>query len=170
MMGRASPLLVISGSCSPVTAAQIEFARSNGFEEVILDVGKISKENSAEVCVTQNVIQLLEGKKDVIVHTGKKDGENFSSQLLGKALGNIAREAVTKAEIKRVVIAGGDTSSYAARAMCIDALEMIAPLIAGAPLCKAYSKDETINGIEVNVKGGQVGSENYFVIVKEGKL
>jgi len=54
-------------------------------------------------------------------------------------LGLIAKKVVSESEVKRVVIAGGDTSSYAARAMEIEAVEMIAPLVAGAPVCKARS-------------------------------
>jgi uncharacterized protein YgbK (DUF1537 family) len=107
-------------------------------------------------------------KKDVIVHTGKKNEKNLSSEVLGKVLGTIAKKAVENANVKRVVIAGGDTSSYAARAMEIEALEMMAPLVPGAPLCKAHSGNKTINGIEVNLKGGQVGGEDYFVIMKNG--
>jgi uncharacterized protein YgbK (DUF1537 family) len=87
---------------------------------------------------------------------------------LGKLLGVIAKESVEKGNVKRVVIAGGDTSSYAARAMGIEALEMIAPLVPGAPLCKAHSTNKAIDGIEVNLKGGQVGGEGYFVILKNG--
>ena len=68
-----------------------------------------------------------------------------------------------------IVVAGGDTSSYAARAMEIEALEMIAPLVPGAPLCKAHSENKHIDGIEVNLKGGQVGGEDYFVILKNGQ-
>ncbi|MEI9955989.1 MAG: hypothetical protein WDM90_06710 [Ferruginibacter sp.] len=40
--GKANPLLVISGSCSPVTAAQIVYAKANGFEEVIIDAVKFA--------------------------------------------------------------------------------------------------------------------------------
>jgi uncharacterized protein YgbK (DUF1537 family) len=40
----------------------------------------------------------------------------------------IAKHAVEQTGIKRVVVAGGDTSSYAARAMQIEAVEMIAPV------------------------------------------
>jgi uncharacterized protein YgbK (DUF1537 family) len=68
------------------------------------------------------------------------------------------------------VVAGGDTSSYAARAMGVEALEMIAPLVPGAPLCKAYSKNKSVDGIEVNLKGGQVGGEDYFLILKNGSV
>jgi len=85
-------------------------------------------------------------------------------------LGLIAKKVVSESEVKRVVIAGGDTSSYAARAMEIEAVEMIAPLVAGAPVCKARSANPFINGIEVNFKGGQVGDERYFGILLDGKL
>ena len=68
------------------------------------------------------------------------------------------------------MIAGGDTSSYAARAMEIEAVEMIAPLVMGAPLCRAYSGNKNINGLEVNFKGGQVGSKDYFDVMANGEL
>lgn len=163
-----NPLLVVSGSCSPVTASQIAYAKSNGFEEIVLDAVKVCEDNSIIEAVLKNLIHLLEEKKDVIVHTGEKNGENLSSEALGKLLGIIAKEGVEKGNVKRVVVAGGDTSSYAARAMGVEALEMIAPLVPGAPLCKAHSTNKAINGIEVNLKGGQVGGEDYFVILKNG--
>ena len=74
-----------------------------------------------------------------------------------------------KTRIRRVLVSGGDTSSYAARAMGIEAVEMTAPLLSGAPLCRAYSKNEKINGLEVNFKGGQFGGEDYFGLLVAGK-
>ena len=167
-----NPLLVVSGSCSPVTARQIAYAKNNGFEEVVLDAIKICEDNTIVEGVLKNLIHVLKQKKkkNVIVHTGEKNGENLSSEVLGKVLGMIAKEALEKANVKRVVVAGGDTSSYAARAMEIEALEMIAPLVPGAPLCKAYSINKAIDGIEVNLKGGQVGGEDYFVILQNGSV
>lgn len=164
------PLLVVSGSCSPVTARQTAYAKNNGFEEIVLDAVKICEDNTIVESVLKNLIHLLEEKKDVIVHTGEKNGENLSSEVLGTVLGLFAKEGIVKGNVKRVVIAGGDTSSYAARAMGIEALEMIAPLVPGAPLCKAHSSNKAIDGIEVNLKGGQVGGEDYFVILKNGSV
>jgi 3-oxoisoapionate kinase len=159
---KAEPLLVISGSCSPVTTAQIAFAKANGFEEVVLDAVAVCNENTVSAEVVNRVIALLQQQKNVMVHTGSKQTENLSSEKLGTALGTIAKQAVESTNFKRVIIAGGDTSSYAARAMEINAVEMIAPVVSGAPLCKAYSKNKAIEGLEVNFKGGQVGGENYF--------
>jgi len=168
--GKAESLLVISGSCSPVTAAQIEWAKANGFSEVIIDAVKICEDDIVDATVMNRVAVLLQKQHNVIVHTGTKQSENLSSEKLGTALGSIAKYAVMHSSLKRVVVAGGDTSSYAARAMEIDAVEMIAPLVSGAPLCKAYSKNEKINGLELNFKGGQVGAENYFGILLNGQL
>ena len=82
----------------------------------------------------------------------------------------IAKAVVAATGVKRVVISGGDTSSHAARAMEIVSVEMIAALVPGAPLCKARSANESMNGIELNFKGGQVGGEDYFGILRDGRL
>ena len=66
------------------------------------------------------------------------------------------------------MVAGGDTSSYAARELGITALEMITPFLPGAPLCKAHAPGSPVDGLEVNFKGGQVGAEDYFVLMRDG--
>lgn len=159
---KANPLLVVSGSCSPVTKKQIEFAKANGSEEVVIDAVAICNSDSTDNEISNTINNYLQQQKNVIVHTGTKQTENLSSEKLGTTLGSIAKNAVEVTNLKRVIIAGGDTSSYAARAMEIDAVEMIAPVVSGAPLCKAYSKNKAIDGLEVNFKGGQVGGEDYF--------
>lgn len=165
---KANPLLIIAGSCSPVTAGQIAYAKTNGFEEVVIDAVSICNDGGMNGDVLNEVNTLLQQQKNIIVHTGSKQAENLSSEKIGTTLGIIAKGAIEKNSLKRVVIAGGDTSSYAARAMEIDAVEIIAPVVSGAPLCKAYSTNKNIDGLEVNFKGGQVGGENYFVLMQKG--
>jgi uncharacterized protein YgbK (DUF1537 family) len=160
-----TPLLVVSGSCSPVTAAQIVYAKSKGFEEVVIDGAAICNRGEVEVEVISKITEFLKQQKNVIVHTGKKHFQNLSAAKLGEALGTIAKSAARQLLVKRVIVAGGDTSSYAARAMEIEAVEMIASVVSGAPLCKAISANRYINGLEVNFKGGQVGGEDYFVLM-----
>lgn len=167
--GKAAPLLVVSGSCSPVTSGQIKWAKENGFDEIVLDAVSVCNAG-VPGSIQQSVNDLLNGGKNVLVHTGARDGAHLSSQKLGTALGEIARQAVENCKLKRVVIAGGDTSSYAARALQIDAVEMIAPLVAGAPLCRAYSAHAAVDGLEVNFKGGQVGAPDYFGVLREGRI
>ncbi|MBO9617491.1 MAG: four-carbon acid sugar kinase family protein [Niabella sp.] len=164
----ADPLLVVSGSCSPVTAKQITYALSLGFKEVIIDAIGVCN-NDVPSGVIEVINELLASGKSVIVHTGNKAAENISSEKLGTALGTIVKQVLLNNNLKRVVAAGGDTSSYTARAMEIEAVEMIAPIVTGAPLCRALSSNKHIDGLEVNFKGGQVGDEDYFEVMRTGR-
>lgn len=164
---KAKPLLVLSGSCSPVTKKQIQYALTKGFIEVPLIKEEFNGETGKGFFIGSDfeaIIAALKKGKNVIIHSGNlfDIDQSDSAGIIGKALGNIAKEVCKKIKLKRVVVAGGDTSSYAARAMEIDAVEMIAPVVSGAPLCKAYSKNKVVDGLEVNFKGGQVGGEDYF--------
>jgi uncharacterized protein YgbK (DUF1537 family) len=89
-----------------------------------------------------------------------------TAQVLGGALGRICREVVALSGVRRLCLAGGDTASLAARALGIEAVEMIAPLTPGAPLCRAHAPGLPTDGLEVVFKGGQVGGEGYFGVVK----
>ncbi|MBD2754134.1 four-carbon acid sugar kinase family protein [Spirosoma validum] len=174
--GKASPLLVLAGSCSPVTSGQIVWAKANGFSEIVLDAQQIHDHATLGAGLSdyvQKAIDQIRQERSVIVHTAgssAQQGITLSSEKLGTALGLIAKEVVRQTSVKRVVVAGGDTSSYAARAMGIEAVEMIAPLVPGAPLCKATAPGSSLDGVEVNVKGGQVGAEDYFGVLLEGRV
>lgn len=167
-------LLVVSGSCSPVSTGQIAWALKNGFTEIILDTNDVAYNHSSSLNEYISLaIKNINEDKSVIIHTncGNDRVKNVtnSSEIFGTALGNIVRAVAAQTSINRIVIAGGDTSSYAARAMGIEAVEMIAPLSPGAPLCRAYAPGSPVDGLEVNFKGGQVGGEEYFGRVREGR-
>ena len=171
-------VLVGSGSCSPVTEKQILWALKNGFAEVGLDAEKMTTKNSRpEIMRATNVaVKFLQNGRSVIVHTTKSGADqriaakfkNNSAKILGTALGVVLRGALAERKVRRLCIAGGDTSSFAARALGVEALEMHAPLTPGAPLCRAFAPQSPADGMEIIFKGGQVGAENYFKIVKEG--
>lgn len=190
--GNAGPLLVASGSCSPVSAEQISWALSQGFAEIPLDTAAIAANGHStpylEGYISEAVAHINEGRS-VILHTSRetdderveKTNEVFRQQgldqgmirartaeLYGTALGRILKAVAAQTALKRIVVAGGDTSSYAARAMGVEAVEMIAPLSPGAPLCKAYAPGSAVDGLELNFKGGQVGSKEYFSQVLQG--
>jgi len=163
-----TPLLVLSGSCSPVTAAQIAFASSTGFGSVALDAAALARGENVESTI-RIIVSHLRAGRHVIAYTSHGPAESplppEGSRLLGTALGIIAQAAVAQGKARRIMFAGGDTSSYAARALGIDAVEMISPLAPGAPLCRAHSADPLVEGLAVNIKGGQVGAEDYFASV-----
>ena len=167
--GEADPLLVVSGSCSPVTKNQIQYAGKNEFHLIELNASATAEDMIDLTTIINEVKDRLQKKKHVLVHTGARQSTNLSSQKLGSALGLIAKAAAEADLTRRVIIAGGDTSSYAARAMDVEAVAMIAPLVHGAPLCRAFSANRSIDGLQVNFKGGQVGAEDYFQLCVRGK-
>ena len=176
----AKQILVGSGSCSPVTSGQIAWALKHGFAEVALNTTALAtgKNPAKEIRrATDATASLLLVGRSVIVHSTKTGSDQRiaaklkgrTAEVLGSALGLVLREAVSQSSVRRVCIAGGDTSSYAARAIGIEALEMITPLTPGAPLCRAHAAGSPVNGCEVVFKGGQVGGEEYFAIVRNGR-
>lgn len=192
--GEAGPILVLSGSCSPVTEKQIDCAITNGFADIPLDTEAIASSADVTAVLDRTIEQIsacINAGQSVVVHTsrgahderidltyqllagqGLSEGEILAktSQLYGTALGIIALRTAAQTQLKRVIIAGGDTAGYVARTMEIEAVEMLAPLSPGAPLCVAHSTNSVIEGLQVNFKGGQVGSENYFISALKGEL
>ncbi|TAL01659.1 MAG: four-carbon acid sugar kinase family protein [Verrucomicrobia bacterium] len=179
-VGPTNQILVGSGSCSPVTSGQIEWVLKHGFAEVPLNAVALANAKTAPKEIQRAAAaaaKLLQAGCSVIVHSTKSGSDKRvaaklkgrTAEILGSALGKVLRDAIQQSKVGRMCIAGGDTSSYAARALGIEALEMIAPLTPGAPLCRAHAPKSPIDGREVVFKGGQVGAENYFEIVKHGK-
>lgn len=191
--GRADPLLVVSGSCSPVTDVQIAWALARGFVEVPLDTAALAGEQIADDAIA-HAIELATGYlrtgRSVIVHSSRGGGDPrigattaalatagvgsaaakiSAARLIGGALGGVVRRTVAEVSVRRVLIAGGDTSSFAARAMGIEAVEVVAPFAPGMPLCRAHAPGSPVHGIEVNFKGGQVGAEDYIGKVAQGE-
>jgi uncharacterized protein YgbK (DUF1537 family) len=173
-------ILVGSGSCSPVTGRQIAWAVKKGFAELALNTKALASRQKREGEIrraTEMAVKFLKTGRSVIIHTTRGGADkrvaaqlrHDTGKILGAAVGEVLRKALEQAKIQRVCIAGGDTSSYAARALGIEAVEMIAPLTPGAPLCRAFAAGSPVEGLEIIFKGGQVGGENYFNIVKTGK-
>lgn len=187
-----SPILVLSGSCSPVTSKQIEYALQNGFLEIPLESKAVDIQYQQQIIekTVSQIIASFNNGKSTILHTStasndpriaetesyfrtqgvsENDIQKQCSTVYGSVLGQITKEVLKSVKIKRILFAGGDTSSYAASELDILALEMIAPIAPGAPLCKAVSDNEWVNGIEMNFKGGQVGTADYFIKVLKGE-
>ena len=177
------PILVLSGSCAIVTADQIKWAKTHGFIDLavpienLFDTAKKKKEMDKIVLVACN--ELAAGRS-VIVHTAigpqderieamkKKAGqlslsELDASRILGAELGDIAQKILRRSSLKRLVIAGGDTSGTIQKYLQIKALQVAKSIGLGAPLCYVFSQKAHINGLEVAFKGGQIGDPDYFI-------
>ncbi len=179
-------IVVVSGSCSPVTERQIAWATDNGFAEIplqaerLVDPAEASAERDRAV---RRALDALASGRSPLLHTSRgpqdprivatrrrmqegRDGRG-SAEILGEALGNLLRDIFLQTSIRRAAVTGGDTSGYVARALGVEALEMCAPIAPGSPLCRIYASGP-LDGTQITFKGGQVGKVDFFEGVRRG--
>lgn len=172
--GEVDRLLVVSGSCSPGTAEQIAWAQAHGFQGVAIDARQLVNGTEEQQRVLAETFAGLQAGRSVVAYTAfgpdspmKIDGGASFGNALGQRLGELASLLVQRSGVRRCVIAGGDTSGQASRALQIRALRMIRPMAPGSPLCRAWRG----NGepLEILLKGGQVGGPRLFGEVQSGR-
>jgi uncharacterized protein YgbK (DUF1537 family) len=82
------------------------------------------------------------------------------------------KRLLERAHLKRVAVAGGDSSGEVASTLGIAALEVAAGLVPGVPLCRGWRTAEGPDGdpkpIEIALKGGQMGRADFFGLLRAG--
>lgn len=178
----SGPVLVVSGSCSPINARQIEAAEQAGFASLALDAARAVEPRGWEAEIDRAAVAaraaLAEGRP-VLVYTARGPDDPAVLALstaaaaacvplpavndrIGDGLGRLARRIRTESGLARLCVAGGDTSGHAMLALGIEALVCLAPLCPGAPLLRVHSADAAVDGLEVVLKGGQMGPPGIF--------
>ncbi|SEW32490.1 Uncharacterized conserved protein YgbK, DUF1537 family [Cognatiyoonia koreensis] len=180
-IGRAERMAVVSGSVSSTTADQITWALDNGFADIRLDVTQVCGGDlaNAEARALELALQSLVHGQVPIIYTARGPDDPAVAQLraaagdqlvqvnddIGAALGRILEQLVDKAGLDRAVVSGGDTSGHVCKALGIDALTAAAPTIPGAAICNAHGRASPLT---LALKGGQMGSRDYFGWVLDG--
>jgi 3-oxoisoapionate kinase len=177
----------VSGSVSPVTAEQIAFSLENGFAGVKLDATRAVDEAAwtQEIApAADRALAELGRGRDPLIYSAKGPDDAAVTALraavkasglrpetvndrIGSGLGRALDRVVREAKLTRAVISGGDTSGHAASMLGIDALTAVAPLAPGAPLCRAHAAG-VLDGLELALKGGQVGGPDFFCTARRG--
>jgi len=180
-IGPVDRLAVVSGSVSPTTERQIRTAAENGFESIALDpLALVSNGEAAVEAAVQAGVSKLKDGKSVILYTALGPSADRGADIdrlpgarhrLGSTLGTILRRLIEAEGLSRAVVAGGDTSSHALRQLKIDALTTLLPLpqTPGSPLCLAHGDYPPTNGLQIALKGGQVGTDGYFAQIRLGR-
>ena len=173
-------IIAVSGSCSPTTARQIRHALAHGFTGLHADPLALATEPAAAVARLSAEAKRLMGEgRSVLVYTaldpdtdrgGSLDQIPGGRHRVGQGLGRIARACIEGFGLSRAILAGGDTSSHALGELDVFALTTRFPLLAtpGSPTCRAASADPKLDGLEIAMKGGQVGGDDYFVALRDG--
>jgi uncharacterized protein YgbK (DUF1537 family) len=159
------PVLVLAGSLSPVTARQVAAAQS--FDIVWLDAQKLAQRDAAALNDHADAItRSLALGHNVLACTrspnASPQGNALDAQALARAGGDLLAKVLATTPLKRIGVAGGDTSSHGVQALDAWALSYVADMGAGASLCRVHSDDARLDGMEVMLKGGQMGAVDVF--------
>jgi uncharacterized protein YgbK (DUF1537 family) len=166
-------IAVVSGSCSPVTAAQIARAEeAAGFEVIDLDPRAAVDEATWEAALARAGeaarSALARGGSPIVATTrgGSDPAVAAYGERIGAGLGRLLDRLVRDAGLTRAVIAGGDTSSHGARGLGLMALTAETAIAPGAALLRGHRAEGST--LEISLKGGQMGPPDFFVRVRDG--
>jgi uncharacterized protein YgbK (DUF1537 family) len=182
--GAVDQMIAVSGSVSPTTADQIAWAESNGFEVVELDAVAAAKGDGGDAAFDTALAALNAGRDPLIctargpddpgvarlqaaLPAGGSEAEAAQARI-GATLGQILKRLLIRTGLKRAVISGGDTSGHACGELDVFAFTARAPTIPGAGLLEAHSENAAFSGLQLALKGGQMGSADYFGWIKRG--
>lgn len=161
------PVLVVAGSLSPVTARQI--AACERYTRQPLQVERLLADvDYAAQQVALAAATLAQGR-NVLVHTDKPAGPVNADQTAATAratarlVADIVRASAQAGQrLTRIGIAGGDTSSQATLALGLWGLAFRCVLAPGVTVSVARSDDPVTDGLELMLKGGQMGGDRLF--------
>lgn len=186
--GAVDRIAAVSGSVSPVTARQLGWAGAHGFAllpfEAAAACGSAAELAAEEARLVAAATEAAARGASPLVHSaaGLDDPSvarfraalsasalppEAANRRIGEALGRILDAVLRRTGLRRAVISGGDTSGHGMRQLGLRALEAVAPTIPGAALCRAHGPDPH-DGLEIALKGGQMGSDDYFGWIRAG--
>ncbi|KJL29630.1 four-carbon acid sugar kinase family protein [Microbacterium oxydans] len=158
----AGPVLAISGSRSPQTRRQVDAARSAGWAVLPL---------SPDPALHPEVIELLRAGRSVVLSSEGAAAFADSTEVLADiaaATTAVAHAALAASATRRLIICGGDTSSRVVRTLGIASVSIAANPGANVVVLRARSDDAAVDGIELLLKGGQVGDDDLFESIRVG--
>lgn len=185
-------VLALSGSASKLSGQQIDAAIGCGFADLPVDAAALvdgAHGTRAGEDLVGKATALLQQGRSVILHTARgpddprigamlaaleargqtrEQARHEGGRTLGMRLGRVAREILRGVSLQRLLLSGGDTSSQVTKVLAPDALVVAARLARGAPLCRFVAADSSIDGMEVALKGGQMGDVDFFEKARGG--
>ena len=178
------PVLVLAGSLSPLTAQQVRYAAS--YTHVALDPHQLLQEDphcndGANYGAKRAAVVtgLLREGKSVLVNTSGTAptvartpiDSGAKAPLAGRlamACGVWLNQVLQSCPVTRLAIAGGDTSSHAVQALGAWGLSYRQALGPGVALCRLHSDMAHLDGMELALKGGQMGRKDFFEQLRLG--
>lgn len=151
------PVLAVSGSRSAQTRRQVEHAAASGWLVEPLDF----IDDGAQIGRVREA--LVAGRSVVLTSDDAPGGDDTLERIA--AVGSSVVLATVDLT-RRIIVAGGDTSGRVTRLLGVEALEIAANPSGNIVLLRATSAAPGIDGLELLLKGGQVGADGLFESIR----
>lgn len=158
--------VVLSGSCSIATNAQVKHWTDSrpSFQLDALELAKGDDTiDSAIAWASERINEepvLIYGSAspDTVKHAQKLLGVERAGALMERALATIASALVRCAGVRKIVVAGGETSGAVVKALNVSALRIGAPIDPGVPWTIGSGNEQ----IALALKSGNFGTVDFF--------
>lgn len=157
-----APVLAVSGSRSPRSRRQADAAARAGWEVAPLVEDPGAGQADAVVAALAAGRSVALTSDDAAFAPG---GTPVLERIAGAAAAVVAAVAQAGA-VRRVIVCGGDTSSRVTRLLGVESLSIAANPWGNVALCAAHAPDPAIDGLELLLKGGQVGDDELFESIR----
>ncbi len=162
------PVFVLVGSLSPVSAAQADHA-TGFYDTVEVPVPSLVESDACLQGLADRCAAQLRQGRPVLARTSAPDGSPTSPMEVARACGRLLARVLEGApHVRRIGVAGGDTSSFALRELNPWALRWAGPLVPGLALMRLCSDEPRHDGLELILKGGQIGGPDVFERLLKG--
>jgi 3-dehydrotetronate 4-kinase len=156
------PGVILAGSCSGMTRRQIDHHRSS-HPVIEIDVHKVMSGALSADEVARDLLSLASqaplafssGTPEAVSAMQNTYGRDAVAQRLDCFFGDLA-VALTEAGVRRLVVAGGETSGAVVSALAPEALQVGQEIDPGVPVLRAES------GLVLALKSGNFGSVDFF--------
>ena len=162
--GASGPVLALSGSRSAQTRRQMDAAAAVGWF-----IQPLELEASRAAAQLDWVLSALRAGQSVGLTSDDADLSTVDRpalEAIAQAAGAMAAGAAGAGATRRLIVCGRDTSSRVTRRLGVESLSIAANPWGNVVLLHAHAAAPAIDGLELLLKGGQVGSDDLFESVR----
>jgi 3-oxoisoapionate kinase len=156
------PVLAFVGSLSPTTRVQVAAARS--YTRLGVDPNNLLSSSEAREQIIEEAAAALAQGEHVMISTAPEAGDvpHSATADLATASASLVDEVLKRHPVRRLAVAGGDTSSRIVGHLGYWGLGYHSQISNGVAVSLARSDDPSRDGMLVMLKGGQMGHEDLF--------
>nr|MCU0763618.1 hypothetical protein [Hydrogenophaga sp.] len=163
------PAAVVSGSCSEATNAQVARWLEAGRTGLQIDPLALHEGRQTADTVLAQALEALSKGPVLVYATAAPTSVRAVQQALGvQAAGELVEHALARiaqglvqAGVRRLVVAGGETSGAVVQALGVQQLRIGAPICPGVPWTQATLPDSHAP-VQLALKSGNFGGVDFF--------